>query len=336
MFAKNGVKIVVGVVCVALFATVGFIMLHSSRAAGPFVSIEPESGTSAAPAVSVIDPNASKGKYIKFPAAGTDATWKPLTPGTTWQWQLTGTVNDTVLDSSANPKKMYDIDMFDANAALVNRLKAKGIYVVCYVESGDWNNVRPDAGDFAPAILGKTLGGFPDEKFINIAALDGAAGATGKTLRQIMTARFDLGKSKGCDGIEPDLDDLHTYDTGFTITQANQVAYNTFMVQTGHARGMSVGLKNGADPGGTFDTQMYNAGADWVVNEECNQYAECAGYKIFAQNGRAVFQVEYLDNQKKPWSGATGTCALNNAANFDGIVKDSSSKLSALPLTACR
>jgi hypothetical protein len=231
---------------------------------------------------------------------------------------------------------MYDIDMFNASAALVSRLKAKGIYVVCYVEAGDWASGRPDAGDFASAILGRNLSGFPDEKFINITALDGPAGPTGKTLRQIMTARLALAHSKGCDGIEPDLDDLHTYTTGFTITQANQVAYNSFLIQTGHSMGMSVGLKNGADPDGTFDRDMYNAGADWVINEECNQYSECGGYTIFAQNNRAVFQVEYLDNQGVAYSGTSGTCTKNNTANFDGIVKDSSSSLAATPRVACR
>jgi hypothetical protein len=230
---------------------------------------------------------------------------------------------------------MYDIDMFNASAALISRLKAKGIYVVCYVESGDWAKGRPDAGDYAPAILGRAIGGFPDEKFVNVNALDSPAGPTGKTLRQIMAARLDAAKAKGCDGIEPDLDDLHTYSTGFTITEDQMVVYNKAIIDMGHARGMSVGLKNGAS-GGSFEKKMLAAGADWALNEECNQYSECGGYAQFIAAGKAVFQVEYLDNQRKPYGGATGTCAKNNAANFDGIVKDSSSKLSALPRIACR
>jgi hypothetical protein len=266
--------------------------------------------------------------------------WKPLMPGTAWQWQLQGTVNETVLDASSATKKMYDIDMFDATPALVARLQAKGIYVVCYVESGDWNQARPDAGDFAPAILGNVIAGFPSEKFINVNALDTPAGPTGKTLRQIMTARFDLARSKGCDGIEPDLDDLHNYPTGFTISMANQVTYNTFLIAQAHSRGMSLGLKNGL--GDTeassiaFVKAMVAAGADWVVNEECNQFAECGPYRDFISAGRAVFQVEYLDNQTVPYMGPNGTCAADNTANFDGIVKDSSSSLAALPRFACR
>jgi hypothetical protein len=268
------------------------------------------------------------------PTPSPTSGWKSLSPKTSWQWQLTGTVNETVLDGVSGPK-MYDIDMFNASAALISRLKAKGIYVVCYVESGDWAKGRPDAGDYAPAILGRAIGGFPDEKFVNVNALDGPVGPTGKTLRQIMAARLDLAKSKGCDGIEPDLDDLHTYSTGFSISMDQMVAYNKAIIDMGHARGMSVGLKNGAS-GGTFEKKMLSAGADWALNEECNQYSECSGYSQFIAAGKPVFQVEYLDNQRKPYSGASGTCAKNNAANFDGIVKDSSSKLSALPRIACR
>ncbi len=266
------------------------------------------------------------------------SSWKPLSPGSHWQWQLSGKVNEKVLDRVAGPK-MYDIDMEEATPELISRLKANDIYVVCYVESGDWNRQRPDAGDYAPEILGRTIDGFPDEKFVNINAIDGPPGPTGKTLRDIMLARLDRAQAKGCDGIEPDLDDLHNYRTGFVITQAEQVAYNTVLIEAAHSRGMSMGLKNGASSmtgPRSFEQQMLDAGADWALNEECNQYNECVGYTQFIAAGKAVFQVEYLDNQRKPYRGRTGTCAKDNAANYDGIVKDSSSSLAALPLIQCR
>ena len=266
------------------------------------------------------------------------SSWKPLSPGNHWQWQLSGTVKEKVLDRVTGPK-MYDIDMEGATPELISRLKAKDIYVVCYVESGDWNRQRPDAGDYAPEILGRPIDGFPDEKFVNINAVDGPPGPTGKTLRDIMLARLDGAQAKGCDGIEPDLDDLHNYQTGFVITQADQVAFNTMLIDAAHARGMSMGLKNGASSTTgprSFEQQMLDAGADWALNEECNQYNECVGYTQFIAAGKAVFQVEYLDNQRKPYRGRSGTCATDKTANYDGIVKDSSSSLAALPLIQCR
>ena len=272
------------------------------------------------------------------PSLRGDCSWKPLSPGNHWQWQLSGRVNESVLDRVSG-SKMYDIDMEEATPDLISRLKAKDIYVVCYVESGDWNRQRPDAGDYAPEILGRTIDGFPDEKFVNINAVDGPPGPTGKTLRDIMMGRLDRVQAKGCEGIEPDHDDLHNYKTGFVITQADQVAFNTMMIDAAHARGMSMGLKNGASSTTgprSFERQMLDAGADWALNEECNQYSECVGYTQFISAGRAVFQVEYLDNQRKPYRGRSGTCAKDDAANYDGIVKDSSSSLAALPLIQCR
>lgn len=320
---------------VFLAALGGTFLVAQSFADSYLADAETENGVLTPGATITPDSNASAGKAVRFQGDSNPSGWTPLRPGVTWQWQLTGTVNETVLDGTSGPK-MYDIDMENATPALINRLKAKDIYVVCYVESGDWNNGRSDAGDYAPAILGKNIDGFPDEKFVNIKAIDSPAGPTGKTLRQIMMARLDSAQAKGCDGVEPDLDDLHTYSTGFTIKQADQVAFNTMMIKAAHDRGMSMGLKNGADPDGTFDQEMVAAGADWALNEECNQYDECGGYAAFITASRAVFQVEYQDNQSKPYGGTTGTCAKNNAANFDGIVKDSSSSLAALPLIHCR
>lgn len=320
---------------------VGSYLLIYSQAATPTASFETESGSRTGAVALASDTTASGGSGVKFGTGGSSG-WKTLstkTGGWAWQWQLTGTVNETVLDSSTNPNKLYDIDMYNATSALISRLHAKNFYVICYVESGDWANSRPDAGDFAISILGKGLDGFPDEKYINITQLDGAAGPTGKTLRQIMTARLQLAQSKGCDGIEPDLDDLWVYtqsELGFSISRAQQVTYNKFLIDTGHSLGMAVGLKNGADPGGTFEQSMVAAGADFALNEECNQYDECSDYSAFINAGRPVFQVEYLDNQGKAYSGTNGTCAKNNTAGFDGIVKDSSSSLAATPRIACR
>jgi hypothetical protein len=335
-------RISLGVLVIG-FAVIGFAMLRESKATTPHISLETETGAVTPPAIGVDDTTASGAKAVKFMTAGTTTGWKTLSTkpgGWAWQWQIDGNaINENVLDASTNPNKMYDIDPATSNAATISRLKAKGIYVVCYVETGDYDKVRADAGDFAPSILGKALQGFPNEKYINITQLDGAAGPTGKTLRQIMTARFQAAKNEGCEGIEPDLDDLWTYtsaELGFAISRAQQVTYNSFLIQTGHAMGMSVGLKNGADPDGSFDSDMFVAGADFVLNEECNQFAECGGYTAFITGGRPVFQVEYLDNQKKAYAGVNGTCALDNAAGFDGIVKDSSSKLAALPRTPCR
>jgi hypothetical protein len=248
-----------------------------------------------------------------------------LTPGTSWQWQIDGgAINQTVLDGSSNPKKMYDIDMFTSSAATIQQLHAKGIYVVCYIETGSWENYRPDAGAYPASVLGNALSGYPNERLVDIRQIG--------VLSPIMAGRLDLARSKGCDGIEPDLDDTYSgYNTGFPLTMQDQLNFNKAVADLAHARGMSIGLKNGASSGGVFEGAMAQI-ADWALNEECNQFGECAGYQAFIARNKAVFQVEYTA------SGASvGTvCPADNAANFDGILKLSSETLAALPRVACR
>jgi hypothetical protein len=248
-----------------------------------------------------------------------------LTPGTSWQWQIDGnTIDLTVLDNVANPKKMYDIDLFATSAATIQQLHAKGIYVVCYVETGGWENYRPDAAAYPLAVLGNVLSGFPNERLVDIRQI--------AELQPIIAARFDLAKAKGCDGIEPDLDDTYNgYDTGFPLTMQDQLAFNHAVADLAHARGLSIGLKNGASSGGVFENAMVKF-TDWALNEECNQFGECGGYSVYIAANKAVFQVEYLN------SGSTSAeiCPSDNAANFDGILKSASESLGALPRIACR
>ncbi|MGZ4805230.1 MAG: endo alpha-1,4 polygalactosaminidase [Ilumatobacteraceae bacterium] len=248
-----------------------------------------------------------------------------LTPGTSWQWQIDGNaINQTVLDASTNSKKMYDIDMFTSDAATIQQLHTKGIYVVCYVETGSWENYRPDASAYPSSVLGNALAGYPNERLVDIRQVS--------VLQPIIAARFDTAKAKGCDGIEPDLDDTYNgYNTGFPLTMQDQLTFNRAVADLAHARGMSIGLKNGASSGGVFEASMVQF-TDWALNEECNQFGECGGYKVYIAANKAVFQVEYLG------SGASvaSICPADNAANFDGILKQSSASLAALPRIACR
>lgn len=250
------------------------------------------------------------------------ATWKPLTPGTSWNWQLDGqTVNSAVLEGLANPKKMLDIDLEATSATKIAQLKSKGIYVVCYIEVGSYNNKRSDAARFrqVPGLIGKKMDGFPDENWIDVRRTD--------ALMPIMEARLDIAQSKGCDGVEPDLDDSYSEDTGFDLTMDDSLYYLGLLVEAAHQRGLSMGLKNG--PEMAKDAATFT---DWALNEECNQHSECGGYKEFIKRNKAVFQVEYRSNgtQTKDF------CPQDNKANFDGLLKDASEDLHALPRNACR
>ena len=124
------------------------------------------------------------------PVAPPAAAWWRPAQNTTWQWQLSGSLNQSVA------AQMYDIDLFDRSAGDVASLHAKGRKVICYFSGGSYEGGRPDSSSFPQAVLGSVLDGWPNEKWLDIRRID--------LLRPIMKKRLDLCRQKGFDGVEAD------------------------------------------------------------------------------------------------------------------------------------
>ena len=75
-------------------------------------------------------PPASSGSSNVVMFTAVHDVWMP-SPSTSWQWQLNG----LPLDQSIQVE-MYDIDLFDNDAATVSALHAEGRKVVCHVNVG--------------------------------------------------------------------------------------------------------------------------------------------------------------------------------------------------------
>lgn len=218
--------------------------------------------------------------------------WRPR-PTTTWQWQLTGAI-DTSVDV-----QMYDIDLFDNDKSVVDKLHAAGRVVICYF-STQYEDWRPDASSWTTAVLGKNLDDWAGEKYVDIRS---------PVVRNIIAARLDLAVSKGCDGVEPDNVDGYEATTGFPLTAADQLSYNEFIANEAHKRGLSVGLKNDGDQATALQPYF-----DWALNEQCAQYKECSALDVFIKNNKAVFNCEYSGK------GAT-VCPTQNGLSFSSLIK---------------
>ncbi len=224
----------------------------------------------------------------------TGEIWKPRL-NTSWQWQLSGVVNQSY------NVKMYDIDMFDNSANTVASLHSKGRKVVCYISAGSWENWRPDADKFPQSVLGNSLGGWPGEKWLDIRQID--------IIGPLMKARMNKCKNKGFDGIEPDNIDGYQSNTGFPLTYQDQIRYNKFLANYAHKINLSIGLKNDVDQVGALLPYF-----DWTLNEECFKYKECKKLLPFINANKAVFQVEYnLDT--------ADFCPQANNMNFNSMKK---------------
>jgi hypothetical protein len=202
-----------------------------------------------------------------------EAVWTP-TPGTTWQWQLSGEI-DRSFDVA-----MYDVDLFDTPVAAIEALAADGRTVVCYFSAGSHESWRVDADAFPVETIGMPLDGWPGERWLDVRRLD--------LLAPILEARLDLARDKGCDGVEPDNVDGYSNESGFLLEGADQLAFNRWLAAAAHERGLSVGLKNDLDQVPALVDEF-----DWLLVEQCVEFDECELTDPFVAAGKAVFVAEY-------------------------------------------
>ena len=225
-------------------------------------------------------------------------TWWVPAVGATWQWEL-----DTPVDQTASAE-VFDIDLFDNDASVVAALHAKDAKVICYISVGSWEDWRDDQAQFPSAVLGNDYEGWAGEKWLDIRRID--------LLGPIMGARFDQCRDKGFDGLEPDNIDGYTNDTGFPLTAEDQIAYNTWLAEQAHARGLSIGLKNDSDQVTDLLSHF-----DWALTEDCFDQGWCDQLGPFVSAGKAVFMAEYTDTGVV----LADVCAEAQLRHFSAILK---------------
>ncbi len=243
-----------------------------------------------------------------------------IPPTTTFYWQISGVIDP------ARAEAIYDVDLFDAapagssllesdgtrvsiplgrNPGIVGALHAKGKKVVCYVDTGAWENYRPDKDLFPPDVLGTTDVNWPLERWLDIRP------SSWPKFEGLILARFDLAASLGCDAIEGDQNNSMGNNPGFPIGLADEVAWYAELAKQIHARGMGAIMKNGIEllsaPSAASTVALYEA----ALNESCNQFSECGGYASFVSAGKAVWNVEYT-------TASATFCPPDTTANYDG------------------
>lgn len=213
--------------------------------------------------------------------------WRPP-PGLTWRWQLQGDVpTDRDVDA-------YDIDLFDPPDATFTALEARGVRVICYLSAGSWEEWRADAGAFPAAVRGRPLDGWPGERWLDIRSA---------RVVELMEARLDHARARGCDAVELDNVTGWNDDTGFPLSRLDQLAYNRALANAAHTRGLAVALKNAGD--------LVPDLVDWFdfeINEECFAYDECDDLMPFVDAGKAVLSAEYAPDEATARARAATVC----------------------------
>ncbi|KQM96416.1 endo alpha-1,4 polygalactosaminidase [Sphingomonas sp. Leaf25] len=289
MRITDGVRQGIGVSLIALMA-----------ACGGGGGDDGDGTVSAPPPVATVTPTPT-------PSASSSTTppvtgwWRPTATATTWQWQLTGTL-DTSYAVTA-----YDVDLFDTPVATIQKLHDGGRRVICYFSAGSSENWRSDDAQFAAADRGSALDGWVGERWLSV---------TSANVRRVMQTRLDLARTKGCDAVEPDNVDGYANKNGLGITAAQQLDYNRFLAGEAHARGLAVGLKNDLDQVAALEGAF-----DFAVNEQCHEFDECAMLKPFVTANKPVFVAEYKATYRSNSGGARDKlCATSRAEGVHTLV----------------
>ncbi len=238
------------------------------------------------------------GSIVAIPAQAAPSpvaspSWWTPTKSTTFQYAL------SVVDTKTNVKVVF-MDGEDATARQVTAVHNAGRKAVCYISAGTWEDWRSDATSFPASVLGSAVDDWPGERWLDIRAKN--------TLIALMEKRVSTCKAKGFDAVDFDNVDAYTNKSGFPLTGAHQIAYNTALANLAHSKGLGVGLKNDVDQAAQLVSVF-----DFAVNEQCLQYNECKRYQPFLKAGKVVFHIEYRDD--------TAFCSDPRRAGLTSIAK---------------
>lgn len=216
-----------------------------------------------------------------------------------WSWQLSDP-----LDLSVDVEYI-DIDPDSVTAQAIADLKARGVTTIAYISVGTVEEYRADAGDFPDAVVGKTYGDWPDEKFLDIRQRG--------VLMPIMEARFQNAADMGFDAIEPDNMDVYVNDSGFAISEAETIAYVLDLAQLAHGMGLQIGQKNVPELTAALVDTM-----DFMIAESCYHDGWCDQTLAYIDAGKPVFDAEYTDTGVD-WAAA---CTYARSVGITMILQD--------------
>jgi uncharacterized protein (TIGR01370 family) len=242
------------------------------------------------------------------PPAPTPGTIKlPLIGKISWDWQIGASGDSNVTVPSG--VTLLDLDGFNISAAKVASLKAQGIYTVCYIDAGSYEDGRPDSSQY-PAYLKIYKDTQWNEWFLDIRDVF----KPNSVLAQLLTARFQMCKDKGFDALEPD-NLQNDENTKGLLTKQEQIDFNGWVADTAHSVGLAVFQKNGPDNILLKDRtgKMMVDKFDGILNEECQQYSECNPLAEYVKRGKLALNTEYSQ---------TLDCTTSNSLVINSIKKD--------------
>jgi hypothetical protein len=229
------------------------------------------------------------------PSAGAGGASGEPDPLSTWQIQLSGSL-DTTVDVS-----VFTLDL-DTPPPVLGALRDAGRIVFCYFSAGTMEPFRDDASAFPEGSLGARLPDYPDERWVDV---------RDPAVRSIMQERIARAAEVGCDGVHPSGLAGFRADSGLDFERTDQLAYNRWLSGVAHERGLSIGLVE-------TDVELSEelvADFDWSVVWSCLE-ADCEAAAPFVALGKPGFLVEYGDESR-----TADVCPKARALGLSAVIK---------------
>lgn len=191
-------------------------------------------------------------------------------------YQLSGDVD---LDTQAD---WFVLDLFDTDAAQVTALHDRGRRVMAYVSVGSLEPWRRDFDAFPEEAVGRALASYPAERWLDIRS---------DAVRALMRARFELASDKGFDGIFASALGAYRAQSGFALSEADQLDYDRFLATAARELSLSPGLSG--DFG--FAAELSDS-YEWAIAVGCLAKDSCGELAPWVARGLPVFDIELTDD----------------------------------------
>lgn len=209
---------------------------------------------------------------------------------------------------------VIEVDPDDVTTEQVRSLRAKGVYPICYVNVGAWEEWRSDSDRFPKEVIGKDNQNLQGVHWLDIGRY--------RQYFHLMADRIKVCADKGFLAVDADNVDGWQEDTGFKVTSEEGALYVTELAKTAHNHGLAFALRNDI-----VQLDYLVGDVDMAVVEDCHEGDACENWSVFLKDKKPVFVIEYEDEHFAECKhDPPGMTTVRKTTKLDSWVKDCSGK----------
>ncbi len=196
------------------------------------------------------------------------------------------------------------LDLADALPDEITTVKNNGAAAVCYFNGGSIDVEDEDFDSVAPLVIGRKLETEPTARWLDLRNIDEIA--------PMIRGRLDRCRDKGFDAALIGNLENYLFRSGFPIGERQQIAFNRFIADEAHKRGLSIGLWNSRSQIAPLADSY-----DFILVSGCFEDGWCNETGAFIEMGKPAFVVEFAESSR----GDVEFCSANQTFGTMGIIK---------------